>query len=109
MVHYFTHRSFQMKETKSLSPFTLMLKKQFKGYPEDVVKETFFRFGIDPIQPFLEEHGIKSYHHVIFDEVICTDYNSNFIESIKTLKESVASLWIAMGSVPITGKNQIFS
>ena len=94
-----------MKESNALCPFTLMLKKQFKGYPEDCVKETSFRFGTDPINQFLEEHGIRSHHHVIFDEVVCTDYNSDFIESIKTLKESVASLWIAMGSVPTTGKN----
>ena len=73
-------------------------------FPEKVVKETSFQFGCDSIKEFLEKYDIKSTDHVIFDEVICTNYGKEFIDSILLLKNSVASLWMAMGSEPVTGK-----
>ena len=91
-----------MKDSQSLSPFTLMLKNEF---PDGVVKETSFQFGIDSIDGFLEEHGIKPTDHLIFDEVICTKFDKDFIHSILRMKNHVSSLWIAMGSEPVTGKN----
>ena len=78
-----------------------MIQKEF---PEKVVKETSFQFGDDSIIDFLYGHNIKSTDHVIFDEVICTNYSKEFIDSILLLKDSVASLWMAMGSEPVTGK-----
>ena len=46
-------------------------------------------------------------HHLIFDELICTKYDRHFLDSLKALKENVKSLWIAMGAVPVTGKQYI--
>ena len=89
-----------MKGNPNLLPFTLVLQSQF---PEGVVKETTFQFGIDSVKGFLQEHGIKPDHHVIIDELICTKYDENFLNSLVALKDSVKSLWIAMGSEPITG------
>ena len=74
-------------------------------FPEKVVKETSIQFGKDCIKEFLEQYDIKSSDHLIFDEVICTKYCKEFIDSILLLKDSVASLWMAMGSEPITVKH----
>ena len=71
-----------------------------------VVKETTFQFGIDSVRGFLHEHGIKPDHHVIIDELICTKYDKKFLNSLVALKESVKSLWIAMGAEPITGNDK---
>ena len=73
-------------------------------FPEKVVKETSIQFGEDCIKEFLEQYDIRSSDHLIFDEVICTKYCKEFIDSILLLKSSVASLWMAMGSEPVTGK-----
>ena len=83
--------------------FALMIQKEF---PEKMVKETSFQFGDDSIKDFLHKYNIKSTDHVIFDEVICTNYSKEFIDSILLLKDSVASLWMAMGSEPVTGKKK---
>ena len=90
-----------MKGNLNLLPFTLVLQGQF---PEGVVKETTFQFGIDSIKRFMQEHGIEPDHHVIFDELICTKYDKRFLDSLVALKNSVKSLWIAMGSVPLLGE-----
>ena len=82
-------------------PITLMIQGEF---PEDVVKETTFEFGTDSVKDFLVEHGIEPNHHLIFDELICTKYCKEFIDSILMMKDHVASLWIAMGSEPVTGR-----
>ena len=104
IVHYFNHRPIQMKHSPNLLPFTLMLQKEF---PVGVVKETTFRFGIDSVKSFLSQHAIEPHHHMIFDEVICNSYSKRFMDSILAIKTKVASLWIAMGCVPLLGeKNQ---
>ena len=90
-----------MDQNSNLLPFTLMLQKVF---PSEVVKETSFQFGIDPVEVFLEQYGIEPTHHVIFDEVICTKYNKAFVDSIVKMKNNVASLIVAMGARPTTGK-----
>ena len=90
-----------MKGNVNLLPFTLVLQGEF---PEGVVKETTFQFGIDSVKGFLQEHSIEPDHHLIFDELICTKYDRHFLDSLKALKENVKSLWIAMGAVPVTGK-----
>ena len=100
-VHYFNQRPVGLKANTSLLPFTLMLQTKF---PTGVVKETTFQFGADSVQGFLEDYGIEPSHHLIFDEVICTRYNTKFLESLVQMKNSVASLWIAMGAEPITGE-----
>ena len=73
-------------------------------FPKGVVKETTFRFGIDEVCKFMSENGIKSNHHVIFDELICTECSTRFLDSILSIKAKVSSFWIAMGSVPLLGK-----
>ena len=98
-VHYFNHKPW--KDGFEICPFTLMLQNEF---PAGVVKETSFPFCTESVEGFLEEHGIEPTHHVIFDEVVCTDFSHEFIASILKLKDCVASLWIALGSQPITGK-----
>ena len=100
-LHYFNHRPVKMKGNLNLLPFTLVLQGQF---PEGVVKETTFQFGVDSVRGFLQEHGIEPHHHVIFDELICTRYDKQFLDSLKALKENVKSLWVAMGAQPVTGK-----
>lgn len=104
-VHYFNHKPYDGPSNAGfqICPFTLMLQNEF---PEGVVKETAFPFCTESVEGFLEEHGIEPTHHVIFDEVVCTDFSQQFVDSILKLKESVASLWIAMGSQPITGKEE---
>jgi hypothetical protein len=77
-----------------------MLQKEF---PNGVVKESVFRFGIDSVKSFLSQHAIESHHHVIFDELICNDFSKRFVDSILAIKSRVASLWIAMGCVPLLG------
>ena len=101
-VHYFNHKPYDGPRNAGfqICPFTSMLQNEF---PEGVVKETAFSFCTESVEGFLEEHGIEQTHHVIFDEVVCTDFSQQFVDSILSLKESVASLWIAMGSQPITG------
>ena len=101
ILHYFNQRPVGLKANTSLLPFTLMLQTKF---PTGVVKETTFQFGADSVQGFLEDYGIEPTHHLIFDEVICTRYNTKFLESLVQMKNSVASLWIAMGAEPITGE-----
>ena len=101
ILHYFNHRPMKMKGSLNLLPFTLMLQGEF---PEGVVKETTFQFGVDSIDAFLQEHGIEADHHVIFDEVICTKYTKAFVDSLVKMKNSVRSLWIAMGAEPVIGK-----
>ena len=100
ILHYFNHRPIKMKGSLNLLPFTLMLQGEF---PEGVVKETTFQFGVDSIDAFLKEHGIEADHHVIFDELICTKYTTAFVDSLVKMKNSVRSLWIAMGAEPVTG------
>ena len=100
VLHYFNQRPVGLKANTSLLPFTLMLQKKF---PVGVVKETTFQFGTDSIQNFLKEHFIEPTHHLIFDEVICTKYNTKFLKSLVQMKECVASLWVAMGAEPISG------
>ena len=100
-LHYFNHRPLKMKGTSNLLPFTLVLQSQF---PEGVVKESTFQFGVDSVEEFLQEHGIEPDHHVIFDELICTKYDRQFINALISLKDNVESLWIAMGAEPVTGK-----
>ena len=85
--------------------FALMIQKEF---PEKVVKETSFQFGDDSINGFLEKYDIKTTDHLIFDEVICTKFGKEFIDSILLLKRSVASLWMAMGSEPTIGDKNLF-
>jgi hypothetical protein len=104
VVHYFNQRPTRLEENSSLLPFTLMLINEFHAWP-GVVKETNFQFGINSVKGFLLEHGIESTHHVIFDEVICTKYTKGFLASLIAMKDSVASLWVAMGAQPVTGKN----
>ena len=101
-LHYFNHRPSKMKGNLNLLPFTLMLQGEF---PEGVVKETTFQFGIDPVKGFLKQHGIEPHHHVIIDEVICTKYTKHFLDSMIEIKNNVKSLWIAMGAEPIMGKD----
>ena len=105
VVHYFNQRPVGLKAQTSplwsLLPFTLMLQTKF---PTGVVKETTFQFGADSVQGFLEDYGIEPSHHLIFDEVICTRYNTKFLESLVQMKNGVGSLWIAMGAEPITGE-----
>ena len=101
IVHYFNHRPIQMKHSPNVLPFTLMLQKEF---PNGVVKESAFRFGIDSVKSFLSQHAIESHHHVIFDELICNDFSKRFLDSILAIKTRVASLWIAMGCVPLLGE-----
>ena len=100
-VHYFNHRPIQMKHSPNLLPFTLMLQKEF---PVGVVKETTFRFGIDSVKSFLSQHAIEPHHHVIFDELICNNFSKRFRDSMMAIKTRVASLWIAMGCVPLLGE-----
>ena len=100
-VHYFNHRLKNMKDNLNLLPFTLMLQKEF---PDEVVKETTFQFGIDSVDGFLSEYGIEPHHHVIIDELICPKFSKAFLDSLKAMKMNVASLWIAMGSVPLLGE-----
>lgn len=100
-VHYFNQRPIEMENKSTLLPFTLMLQKDF---PPNVVKETTFQFGIDSVKGFLQHHGVQENHHVVFDEVICSQYSKSFLDSIIAMKNCVASLWIAMGSQPIRGK-----
>ena len=69
--------------------FALMIQREF---PENVVKETSFQFGEDSIKGFREEHAIKPTDHLIFDEVICTKYCKEFIDSILLLKDCVGSM-----------------
>ena len=102
IVHYFNQRSKAMDQNSNLLPFTLMLQKVF---PSGVVKETSFQFGVDPVEDFLEQYGIEPTHHVIFDEVICTKYNKAFVDAIVKMKNNVASLMVAMGAQPTTGKS----
>ena len=104
VVHYFNQRPIGLEENSSLLPFTLMLMNEFSAWP-GVVKETKFHFGVDSVKGFLLEHGIESTHHVIFDEVICTKYSKKFLASLIAMKDSVASLWVAMGAQPATGNN----
>ena len=52
-LHYFNHRPVKMRGNKNLLPFTLVLQGEF---PEGVVKETTFQFGIDSIKGFLQKH-----------------------------------------------------
>ena len=80
----------------------MMLQKEFRS---GVVKETPFQFGIDPVEDFLKQYEIEPTHHVIFDEVICTKYNKAFVDSIVKMKNNVASLMVAMGAQPTTGKS----
>ena len=91
-----------MDQNSNLLPFTLMLQKVL---PSGVVKETSFQFGVDPVEDFLKQYGIEPTHHVIFDEVICTKYNKAFVDSIVKMKNNVASLMVAMGAQPTTGKS----
>ena len=100
-LHYFNHRPAKMKGNLNLLPFTLVLQGEF---PAGVVKETTFQIGIDSVKGFLQEHGIEPDHHLIFDELICTRYDKQFLDSLKALKENVKSFWIAMGAEPVTGK-----
>ena len=99
-LHYFNHRPLKMKGNTNLLPFTLVLQGQF---PEGVVKETTFQFGVDSIKEFLDENGIEPDHNVIIDELICTKFNKQFFEALTFLKDNVKSLWIAMGAQPVTG------
>ena len=99
IVHYFNQRPIGHNEDFGLLPFTLMLQNQFSS---NVVKETTFLFGVDSIKGFLQKYEIEPTHHVIFDEVICTKYSNRFTDSLIAMKENVASLWVAMGSQPIT-------
>ena len=100
-LHYFNHRPKTMRGTKNLLPFTLMLQGEF---PEGVVRETTFEFGIDSIKGFLDKYNIEPDHTVIFDEVICTKFTEHFVDALIAIKDSVESLWIAMGAEPIMGK-----
>ena len=100
IVHYFNQRPIGLKDSTTMLPFTLILQKHF---PAGVVKETTFQFGINSVKGFLTQYGIEPSHHVIFDEVICTKYEKGFLDSLVAMKNSVASLWIAMGAQPITG------
>ena len=100
-VHYFIHKPIHLRGNSQKGLFALMIQNEF---PEKVVKETSIQFGEDCIKEFLEQYDIKSSDHLIFDEVICTKYCKEFIDSILLLKGSVASLWMAMGSEPVTGK-----
>ena len=68
------------------------------------MKETTFQFGIDSVQEFLEQHGIEPDHHLIFDEVIYKKNIKSFVKSLVELKNSVRSLWVAMGAKPLTGE-----
>ena len=99
-LHYFNHRPVKMKDNSNLLPFTSVLQGQF---PDGVVKETTFQFGVDPIEDFLQEYSIEPDHNVIIDELICTKYNKQFLDSLIKLKDNVKSLWIAMGAQPVTG------
>ena len=103
ILHYFNHRPIKMRGSSNLLPFTLMLQGEF---PEGVVKETTFEFGVDSVEDFLRDHGIESDHYVIFDELICTKYTKGFLDSVIAMKNSVKSLWVAMGAQPITGNKK---
>ena len=94
-----------MKGNSNLLPFTLMLQGQF---PDGVVKETTFEFGIDLVKSFLYNHGVESDHHLVFDELICRKYTKEFSHSLIAIKSNVKSLWVAMGAQPITGKDNLF-
>ena len=100
-IHYFNHRPIKMKGSKNLLPFTLMLQGEF---PEGVVKETTFQFGVDSVKGFLKDHAIQPDHTVIFDEVICTKYTKEFMDALIEIKNSVESFWIAMGAEPLFGR-----
>ena len=101
IVHYFNQRPVSHTKDSGSLPFTLMLQSQF---PSNIVKETTFLFGVDSVKGFLQQFEIRPTHHVIFDEVICTKYSKGFTDSLIAMKKNVASLWVAMGSQPITGK-----
>jgi hypothetical protein len=102
IVHYFNQRPVSHNKNSGLLPFTLMLQNQF---PSNVVKETTFLFGVDSVKGFLKQYEIEPTHHVIFDEVICTKYSKGFTDSLIAMKKNVASFWVAMGSMPISGKD----
>ena len=103
IVHYFNQRPIGLKDSTTMLPFTLMLQKHF---PAGVVKETTFQFGINSVKGFLKQYCIEPTHHVIFDEVICTKYDKGFLDSLIAMKNNVASLWIAMGAQPMSGKTR---
>ena len=53
VLHYFNHRPIDMKDSPNLLPFTMMLQKEF---PDGVVKETTFQFGVDSVSDFLSQN-----------------------------------------------------
>ena len=100
-VHYFNHKPLKLRGSKDLLPFTLMIQAEF---PEGVVKETTFQFGLDSVNGFLAKYNIGPEDVLIVDEVICTKYTTQFLNSLIEIKNRVKSFWIAMGAEPLTGK-----
>ena len=100
-VHYLVNRPKNLSMKKL--PLTLVLEKFFHRTKVEV-KETDFQVGMEPVGPFLEENGIGPNDFVCFDEVICNDYSRNFSDGLKEMAESVASLWVAIGSKPVVGR-----
>ena len=105
-VHYFNHKPLNMRGSKNLLPFTLMIQAEF---PEGVVKETSFQFGVDSVNGFLEKYNIGPEDVLIVDEVICTRYTTQFLNSLISIKNKVKYFWIAMGAEPLTGKRRDLS
>ena len=100
-VHYLINRPKNLLMKKL--PLTLVLEKFFHRTNVEV-KETNFQVGMEPVGLFLEENCIKPNDFVCFDEVICKDYSRIFSDSLKEMAESVASLWVAIGSKPVVGR-----
>ena len=103
VVHYLINRSDNGENLLSKLPFTLMVENEFKK-TNILVKETSFKFGVDDVEPFLRENGIESDHVVCFDEVICKNFSTSFIDGLKEMKDQVGALWVAIGAKPILGR-----
>ena len=66
-----------------------------------IVRETTFCPGqISTVEAFIIENDLKNHDHICFDESICMNIDSVsklFCDGMAKLKDSVSSLWIAMG------------
>ena len=100
-VHYLVNRPKNLSLKKL--PLTLILEKFFDKTNVQV-KETDFQVGKEPVGTFLEKNGIQPNDSVCFDEVICIDYSRNFSDGLQEMAKSVASLWVAIGAKPVTGR-----
>ena len=103
VVHYLVQNLQYDGTDASKLPFTSVLENEFKKTGIKV-QETTFQFGAGGIDSFMRTHRIEKEHFVCFDEIVCQNYTTDFLDDIVKLKQNVSALWLAIGGKSTTGR-----